>query len=446
MEDLDVVLMRVREPQSRTYMADAIKAYRSGAYRPAISAAWVALAFDLIQKYRELGSQGDAEATSYIADWDNAVAREDRAKLLKMEGELLSHAYSKLNMFNSAGLKSLERLREDRHTSAHPAFVSADELYEPTDEQTRAHLTSAISIVLEQRPVRGRGIIDTFGVDLVSPGFPTGIDAALNYVEQKYLAHMRPSTIKNFGTVLAKSALWENVNGWAPHVQKIILALLTIQQRRTADWEHTAADVIRMINDDIPTFRSNALMMIGWFPGVMTGVAPTIADALAEHCLSAPDLLERPRSFFAVGVPRFSNEIKVTFAGLDVDQKSTVVSVAPMAEFWDGALAAFAQAKSFRGAEYLFDALIVPFIPRLLAGGVTEVFKVAAANGQIWSAGGIPSRLAAMLDATRNVPSWEAADELYKATNFGAAGDPIIFDRLEAAGWPRPTTPSTRTV
>ncbi len=440
MEDLDAMLVRVREPQTRIYMADAVKAYRAGAYRPAISAAWVALAFDLIQKYRELAAQGDGEATAYIADWDNAVARDDRSKLLKMEGELLGHAHSKMSMFNASDLTSLQRLREDRHTSAHPAFVSADELYQPTDEQTRTHLILAILVVLEQRPVRGRGIIETFGIDLVSPGFPTSVDAALNYVEQKYLQHMRPATVKNFGTVLAKSAMWENIPNWSPHIAKVILALMTIQQRRSSDWDSVAADLIRMINDDNPAFRSNALTMIGWFPEIMSGIAPTISDALAEHCLSAPALLERPRSFFAVTTPRFREAILGTFGGLDVDEKSMVVSVAPVGEYWEQSLATFARASSFRGAEYLFDALIAPFVPALTQVGASEVFLAAAANGQIWSAGGIPSRLVAMLEMSQVLPTWEAVNQLYEATNNGAAGDPIIFDRLEAAGWPRPPT------
>jgi hypothetical protein len=438
MEDLDVALMRVREPQSRLYMGDAIKAYRVGAYRPSISAAWVALAFDLIQKYRELSALGDGEATTFITDWDNAVVRDDRSKLLKMEGGLLDHAYNKMSMFNASGLLSLERLREDRHTSAHPAFVSADELYEPSDEQTRTHLYSAMTIVLEQRPVRGRGIIDAFGADLISPGFPTSHDAALNYIEQKYIAHMRPGTVKNFGTVLAKSAMWESVEGWVPHVQKVILALVTIEQRRPDHWTHVEADIVRMVNDDNPQFRSNALMLVGWFPQIVSLVAPTISDALAEHCRNSAVLLQNPRSFYGVAARRFEQDILNTFVSLDVDEKSAVISVAPMPSFWPAALTEFKLARSFRQAEYLFDALISPYVTRLTADGLTEVFSAVAANGQIWSASGILPRLMDTLDVTQRLPSWDAVDNLYRATHLGAAIDPGLFERLEALGWQRP--------
>ena len=379
---------------------------------------------------------GDGEASAFINEWDNAVARDDTRKLLKMEGDVLQHAYKKMSMFNAGGLKSLERLREDRHTSAHPAFVSTDELYEPTDEQTRSHLIAAIETVLEQRPVRGKSIIDAFGADLVSPGFPTTYEASLNYVEQKYLAHMRPATIRNFGTVLAKSAIWENVDGWVPHLQKVIFALLTIQQRRPEDWAHVEADLGRFINDDTPKFRSNALVIIGWFPSVEQRVAAAITDALKEHCRSKAELLAQPRAFFAIESPLYQADLMATFNQMEGDELATVVSVAPMPPFWARAVDAFAHARSFRQAEYLFDALISPFVSRLTAEQMTQIFTAAAGNGQIWSASGIPSRLLAVMKYTGLLPTMEAANALYQAA--GQAIDPIVFDHLEASGWQKP--------
>lgn len=72
--DLDILLTRIRHPQSKVYFfLDAFKAYKAGALRGALTSAWVALAYDLIAKYRELSALGDTAAAAFLQAWDNAT-------------------------------------------------------------------------------------------------------------------------------------------------------------------------------------------------------------------------------------------------------------------------------------------------------------------------------------------------------------------------------------
>ena len=64
--DLDAELIRIRDLRSRMYFGDALKAYRAGAFRAAIASTWVAVAYDLIRKYRELEGLGDQEAHAFL--------------------------------------------------------------------------------------------------------------------------------------------------------------------------------------------------------------------------------------------------------------------------------------------------------------------------------------------------------------------------------------------
>ena len=57
--DLDILLTRIRHHQSKVYLLDAVKAYKAGALRGALTSTWVALVYDLIAKYRELSAMGD---------------------------------------------------------------------------------------------------------------------------------------------------------------------------------------------------------------------------------------------------------------------------------------------------------------------------------------------------------------------------------------------------
>ncbi|GAK61608.1 hypothetical protein U27_01509 [Candidatus Vecturithrix granuli] len=54
LSDLDELVQQVREEKSRTYITEAIKSYRAGAYRAAIVSTWIAVVYDIILKLREL--------------------------------------------------------------------------------------------------------------------------------------------------------------------------------------------------------------------------------------------------------------------------------------------------------------------------------------------------------------------------------------------------------
>jgi len=399
------------------------------------------LAFDLIQKYRELASLGEPEATTFIVEWDTAVANSDTSKLTKLEASLLDHAHTKLSMFSAAGLRSLKRLREDRHTSAHPAYISTEELYEPSDELARAHIMAAIEIVLAQKPIRGRGIIESFGADLVSPGFPYDVGASLNYVEQKYLAHMRDATVKNFGTVLAKSLIRENVEEWIPHVQRQLCAMYTIQQRRPDAWSSVQADVIRLINDDVPEHRSNVLVLLSWFPDLFQHLNNATVLALTAQCRDPGTMIAKPRAFHAVFVPALANDVLSSLNSLSRDQQVQILGSGPIRIFWPQVLQHLLSAGSYRGAEQVFDSLIAQYFSQMGPNEVSDVFHAVSSNAQAWNATGMPGRLLAMLDATGVQPRPDAVTALYHATLNGEYMDAVLASRLAQGGWAPPPPP-----
>jgi hypothetical protein len=120
--DLDILLARIRNAQSKVYFLDAVKAYKAGALRASLTSAWVALVYDFITKYRELHVMGDAAATKFITSWDAATAENNVTKLLQLEAGILEDATTNTQVVNGIARAHLERLREDRHLCAHPAF------------------------------------------------------------------------------------------------------------------------------------------------------------------------------------------------------------------------------------------------------------------------------------------------------------------------------------
>ena len=162
--DLDELVNRIREPRSKTYFLDAVKAYNAGALRTALTSIWVAVVYDLISKYREINASGDSAAASFLRKWDEATKYGNIRILLGLELNILDDATNNVQLLSPVSKKQLERLREDRNLCAHPNFYTEENLFEPSVEMVRLHLVNAIDMVLSQAPLQGKAIFEQFAV------------------------------------------------------------------------------------------------------------------------------------------------------------------------------------------------------------------------------------------------------------------------------------------
>ena len=248
--DLDILLTRIRQAQSKVYFLDAVKAYKAGALRASLTAAWVALVYDLIAKYRELSAQGDAAATTFIQSWDAATAAHDVRRLLQLEATIIEDATVNTQIVNRIAQTHLERLREDRNFCAHPAFFAEAELFEPSPELVRLHLVNAVDLVLSREPLQGKAIFDLFDVDVQSTGFPTAHAKILDYVEQRYLAS---ACVRRTSGILA--GCWRNRcsrarrrNG-CPSTTRSFLLWVAVRDRAAPSWPDVALAIVRLIDN-----------------------------------------------------------------------------------------------------------------------------------------------------------------------------------------------------
>ena len=97
----------------------------------AIVATWVAVAFDLIAKIRQLAATGDDGANDFIRTLDQAIEGDSPNRQLTIERNLLVVAHETFEFIEHRERKELERLRDDRHVCAHPAFVRPGDVFRP---------------------------------------------------------------------------------------------------------------------------------------------------------------------------------------------------------------------------------------------------------------------------------------------------------------------------
>ena len=441
--DLDILLTRIRHEQSKVYFLDAVRAYKAGALRASLTSAWVALVYDLIAKYRELSALEDAAASAFVQSWDAATAANEVRRLLQLEAAILDDATQNTQVINRTAHTHLERLREDRHLCAHPAFSAEAELFEPSPELVRLHLANAVDLVLSQEPLQGKAIFELFDIDVQSTGFPTAHTRILDYVEQRYLERVRVQNIRNFGTVLAKSLLKGVPQQWEPQHNKIISSLVAVRDRAAQAWTDVSLAIVRLIDNLEPENRPRAIAFIAAFPDFWRMLQQPTRTALQETVDNAdPAALTEYRILAGVRLPQFRESLLRVIADLDSNGLAYAIAAQPLADLWPRAIETYENSGSFRGSEAKFSELIAPFAGRLDSQQHDRLLDAVIGNGQNWDAAETDSHLLRMLRnaAEDEQPTHDARNRFYqhihRMRRIDKYEDVLTF--LQADGWETP--------
>ncbi len=393
--DFEELVLSVRDRNSREYIGEAVVNYQSRCYRSAISAAWVAVTYDIICKIRELTLQGDGQARAFIARVDKAISLrvsepvESKRQLQALEGELLKEAHTTFEFLTDHDLRDMTRLRDDRHLCAHPAFAGEDYLFQPSPELVRMHIVHAIVNLLQHPPIQGKAALVRLKNDLIQPSFPTTQATVSEFLDDRYLRHIKTGLIDNLITVFLKGIIKETEADLVGKEETIIMCLVAVSRRhptrfsqrmqqelpRLSDCCNDAAELRRVMR----LFRADRRCW-NWLGGpnrvLITELVKkysfdaTNVDAVAS-CLEIAEL----RPLFAARVTEFTFE-----------QKCILYARHPNQIFIDDAVQQYAKAGSFRSAEALFEAMIRPFVSVLRPADIQAIVDSARANGEIYCA------------------------------------------------------------
>ena len=236
--DLDELALTVRDKIARSYILEAIDAYRGGAYRSSIVSTWIAVNFDIISKIRELSNQGDQNAQAFINSLDKYIAGKHFKQLQNIEENLLKTAKEDFEFLSEQEQIDLVRLKEDRNLCAHPAFVTEEMLFEPEPERVRMHIVHVVKHLLQHQPVQGKSAITRILRDIKTNSFPRTLDSACIFLNSRYLDRAKKSLIENLILLLLKAILRGDIPELPLlHSKKIILTLQAISKRHPDIYE-----------------------------------------------------------------------------------------------------------------------------------------------------------------------------------------------------------------
>ncbi|WOD18972.1 hypothetical protein [Paraburkholderia kirstenboschensis] len=252
--DLDELVAECPDPRSRKYIRESVQCYKAGAYRSAVVACWIAVAFDLVDKIREVAASGDSMAQETIAKFDRARREDDVRVALAFEKDLLTLARDKFEFISPIEYIDLQRLADDRNRCAHPSQVSDTEVFEASAELARLHIVNATRYVLSQPAAQGKLALDRLKTELDANFFPAKRSDMVVFLRAGPLAKPRESLLRNYLGILLKLLLKEHGASFDRRVRATD-ALFAVADLHPEPWKRLIRELLRSL---IPTLQDDA--------------------------------------------------------------------------------------------------------------------------------------------------------------------------------------------
>ena len=412
--DLDELVLTVRDSNSRTYIAEAVHAYRAGLPRAAVILTWTALAYDLISKYRELADQGEPAAVKFATDLDNAIAAKNVVYLQQTENKLLDLARDPFELIDDRDHAALERLREDRHHCAHPAFTGDSLLFSPLPEQVRAHIVQVVKSVLQHAPLQGKTAFDRLKTDLLQPSFPLQQDQVTTFLQSRYFGRLKPSLITKLISILTKEIVLQPDVDLAKVSGNVVRALIAASVTHAKEYE-------QIMKSDLGRFAAAAddeklwgVLLVAGNDSKVWGLLDNATQIRLENLVRGKVIGSRVNMLaYAFKVPELKAIVEAKFQSLDDTKKETFIQACPLPITVDDAVRIFADSGSYRGAEGRCRGLILTTAALMTPKHIEAVLAAVLDNGQIWDAAEIPDLLVEFFMLTKahfaeTAPGWRS--------------------------------------
>jgi hypothetical protein len=454
LNDLEDLVLTVRDRNTRSYITEAITAYRAGALRSALISTWIAVAYDLIAKIRELASQGDTEAGAFVKELDEAIEQHVRGeagavpRLQKIENDLLDKGFNQFEFLSRQEYIDLVRLKDDRNLCAHPAFTKQELLFQPSPELVRSHIAHAVNHLLQHPPVQGKNALARLKQDLLQPSFPKDQSAVSAFMELKYLKHIKPALLNNFITVFLKILLKDAEPDLRGKEDDVLRCLSAVRQHNPDLYETKMAEQVRRLTQDLPDAQLKRVIRLfsldsrcwNWLDPTLHIRLQTIVQAYTYDD-GASDYL-----FDGLVIDDLRPQLLAALGRLNEHEQMLVIGRNPRPEFAETAIDLYRAAGSWRGAESLAANLILPLSDVFTPAHIERITEAVAANTEIRDAHGSQEQVTQLFDRTAHIHAATRAywERLAQRLADAGVGWSLLERAMTAAGMitpPRPASP-----
>jgi hypothetical protein len=382
LSDLDELVLRCRSAAAKSYITEAVRCYRGGAFRSAIISCWIAVVFDAVDKFRALALSGDAAAKAHVEAFDRARANADIASSLKFEKGILGACLSEFELISPIERLDLERLREDRNRCAHPSMTIDGEAFMPSAELARVHIRSAVEHFLQHPPAQGKYALGKLVAEIESDYFPVEHEKALVAFEGGPLRNARSSLVRNFAIILLKRVLQKECS--EKESRKIHSALNAVENMHPTVFSETlsqkVSELARLLSDQ----EIKRIMLLSC--KVRSFWEHLDVDMKQKTLLYAKDLPEEDMETIeeVMTMPDFSEVIEERLSKATRKELANAAFRMPPEQVLNRIISLYAGSESYAQANLLASA-VMRYAGDFSSEGVQDIIKACGENGQIRS-------------------------------------------------------------
>ncbi len=212
MFDLEEVMEKISQAQTREYFKEVYSSYTSGNYRAMIVSLWTVILCDIVFKLQHLSDfEGDDTAKKILADLEAVKSHKES---MEWEKTLLEKGW----ILQGQAKERLERIRSDRNRCAHPSLSDELVLFQPTKEEARAALRNALEELLLKPAMLPKKIVDKMVKDLAAKSRQLADRKTLaTYLDNRYFHRLDKTSCKTIFRALWKFVIHPTDEDIHPH-------------------------------------------------------------------------------------------------------------------------------------------------------------------------------------------------------------------------------------
>jgi hypothetical protein len=398
MTDFSIELAAERIVDSRTkeYFKEVQRSYAVGNYRSTVVLLWSVVVCDLLFKLNELRSlYADKTAESILQTVNEK--RKNTPHSPEWETELLKQVKERTDLLTEPEYASLVLLHSHRHLCAHPALDSLDTLYEPTPEDTRAHLRVALDAVLTRPSVMTKRVFDALLEDLESSKdlLPDN-DRLVRYLEARYFSHLTPAVYAHLFRSLwrvvlrltdEKCNLNREVNARALNLfyasrEDTCLGAIEKEPEYYSDVAKTQ-EILRVLNSFLSSYRKVYHCLTDSVKPLLESLWMDDINAFSSAWYESPDL--------SVHANRVVSEVTrrgIGLSGTAYDYFAVVCDENLLStQASQVAVLSYTLATSFDAADWAFTKILEPRLSILQTAELVQLLEGIEANTQTYNRG-----------------------------------------------------------
>lgn len=388
--DLDELVLRVRDVNSRAYIAEALAAHRSNLQRAATVLTWTATVYDLFAKIKELKMRdpNDLNAATFTTKLESAIQNNNTVHLQSIESGILDTAMNDFEFFGQREMTNLLRLRDDRHLCAHPAFRDEASLYAPDPELVRSHLAFVLQHVLIVPPQHGKGSLNRLEADLLRPSFPVDQELVNAFLNDRYLSRARPALLRQMIRAVMSALLKNATLPLAQYPDRLIRCLVAIAYFDPDKYEQFMRERLQHVADDIDDAQLFNVVRLHHFdaktwswlePAVKTMIQTAVTNFTFQ--IEGWDVLA-----FAADIPELRDSVIGRFKTLESWDQVEILKRFPSRHYIEFAIKHYEESGSYAQAENLVQSVVLPIARHLSVQQLYSLLNAVLSNGQIWDA------------------------------------------------------------